>query len=115
MLLLDAPNVQVIAGENAVPVSQLPKVWQEMAAKDAGFGLLDPQSYVEMAQLFQYKLEQGDIDLFNERPQLAHLLPSFTELFGQLARETLEFYGQDFKVESYPNFAEVLHEVESKG
>ena len=115
MLLLDAPNVQVIAGENAVLVSQLPKVWQEMAAKDAGFGLLDPQSYVEMAQLFQYKLEQGDIDLFNERPQLAHLLPSFTELFGQLARETLEFYGQDFKVESYPNFAEVLREVESKG
>lgn len=115
MLLLDAPHVQVIAGENAVHVSQLPKVWQDIAAKKVSFGHPEPQSYIEMAQLFQYKLAQGDIDLFNDRPALAHLIPSFSELFGQLAQETLEFYGKDFQVESYPNFTEVLREVESKG
>lgn len=115
MLLLDAPQVQVIAGENAVHISQLPKVWQDIAVGEVSVGLLDPQSYVEMAQLFQYKLQSGDVDLFNERPELVYLKPLFAELFGQLARETLEFYGHDFKVESYPNFAEVLREVESKG
>ncbi|MBW4498423.1 MAG: hypothetical protein KME57_02235 [Scytonema hyalinum WJT4-NPBG1] len=115
MLILDAPQVQVIVGENAVPISQLPKVWQDIAVGEAGVGLANPQSYVEMAQLFQYKLEQGDVDLFNERPELAHLKPAFRELFGLLARETLEFYGQDFKIERYPDFEAVLRELESKG
>lgn len=115
MFLLDAPQVQVITGENAVPVAQLPKIWQEIAATEASVGLANPTSYIEMAQLFQYKLEQGDVDLFNERPELADHKPLFTQLFGQLARETLEFYGQDFKVERYPNFAQILQELESKG
>jgi hypothetical protein len=115
MLLIDAPEVQVIAGENAVTVSQLPKIWQDIAKNQASVGLQDARSYVEMAQLFQYKLTQGDVDLFKDRPEFTHLLPSFGELFGQLARETLEFYGEDFKIESYPNFAEVLREYESKG
>jgi hypothetical protein len=115
MLILDTPQVQVIVGENAVPISQLPKVWQDIAVGGSGVGLVNPQSYIEMAQLFQYKLEQGDVDLFNERSELAHFKSSFSELFGLLARETLEFYGQDFKVERYPNFAVVLGELESKG
>lgn len=115
MILLDTPQVSAIAGENAVHISRLPKVWQDIASGEASFGLANPQSYVEMAQLFQYKLEQGDVDLFNERPELAHLKPAFIELFGQLARETLEFYGEDFKVERYPNFAELVREFESKG
>ncbi|QDL08332.1 hypothetical protein DP113_10805 [Brasilonema octagenarum UFV-E1] len=115
MLILDAPQVEVIVGENAVHISQLPKVWQDIAQGKAGVGLANPQTYVEMAQLFQYKLQQGDVDLFNERPELAHLKPCFKELFGLLARETLEFYGQDFKVERYPNFEAILREFESKG
>ncbi|ARV60750.1 hypothetical protein BZZ01_20900 [Nostocales cyanobacterium HT-58-2] len=114
MFILDAPQVQVLAGENAVHISQLPKVWQDIAVGEAGTGLTNPQSYVEMAQLFQYKLEQGDVDLFNERPELGHLKTSFSELFALLARETLEFYGQDFKIERYPNFEVVLRECESK-
>ncbi|NJM71159.1 MAG: hypothetical protein HC862_13550 [Scytonema sp. RU_4_4] len=115
MFTLNAPQVQVIVGENAVHISQLPKVWQDIAVGKASVGLANPQSYVEMAQLFQYKLEQGDLDLFNERSELAHLKPSFNELFGLLARETLEFYGQDFQVERYPDFEAILREFESKG
>lgn len=115
MQLLEASGVAAIAGENAVHVSQLPMVWQDIARGVASVGLSDPHSYVEMAQLFQYKLEQGDVDLFSDRPELAHLKPSFSELFGQLARETLDFYGHDFQIHSYPNFEEILRDVDSKG
>ncbi|MGH7998897.1 MAG: hypothetical protein ACREPR_05575 [Brasilonema sp.] len=115
MFTLNAPQVQIIAGENAVHLSRLPQVWQDIAVGKAGVGLANPQIYVEMAQLFQYKLEQGEVELFNERPELTHLKPSFSELFGLLARETLEFYGQDFKVERYPDFETILREFESKG
>jgi len=91
MQAIEAPNLTVIAFENAVPVSQLPSVWQDIAACVANVGISDPQSYVEMAQLFQYKLEQGDVDLFNERPELEYLQSSFSQLFGKLGWETLEF------------------------
>jgi hypothetical protein len=115
MLLLEAPRVQAIAGENAVNILQLPLVWQEIAQGEAKVGLSHPQSYVEIAQLFQYKLEMGDVDLFRENPHLAHLKGAFAELFGQLARETLEFYGQDFQIHNYPNFEEILQNLQPKG
>lgn len=115
MQLLEAPGIAAIAGENAVHVSQLPIVWQDIARGVASVGLSDPQNYVEMAQLFQYKLERGDVDLFSDRSELAHLKSSFSELFGQLAQETLDFYGHDFKIQSYPNFEQVLRDVDSKG
>ena len=115
MQLQEVSNVAVIVGENAVTVSQLPSVWQDIAKGRANVRFRNPQIYVEMAQLFQYKLQYGDVDLFNERPHLFHLIPSFSELFGQLAKETLEFYGHDFMVHNYPNFGEVLHNLESKG
>ncbi|MDZ7966637.1 MAG: hypothetical protein RM368_16950 [Nostoc sp. DedSLP03] len=115
MQLLEYPPVAVIAGENAVHVSQLPSIWQDIARGTTSVGLSQPQSYVEMAQLFLYKLERGDVDLFSDRPQLAHLIPSFSQLFAQLAWETLEFFGQDFLKHSYPNFAEILCDLESKG
>jgi len=110
MQLLECPPVAVIAGENAVHLSQLPSTWQDIARGTTSVGLSHPQSYVEMAQLFLYKLEHGDVDLFSDRPQLAHLIPSFSQLFTQLAWETLEFFGQDFLKHSYPNFAEILRQ-----
>jgi hypothetical protein len=115
MQLIEAPNVAVIAGENAVPIFRLPPVWQDIAAGVAKVGLDNSQSYVEMAQLFQYKLSQGDVDLFNEHPELVYLKSAFSQLFRKLAYETLEFYGNDFLIDSYPNFAQILKDVESKG
>ncbi|WP_414576207.1 hypothetical protein [Anabaena sp. CCY 9402-a] len=115
MQLLEFPSVAVIAGENAVAVTQLPSIWQDIAKGAVNTGLCNPKVYVEMAQLFLYKLEQGDVDLFNERPELAHLKQSFCQLFGQLARETLEFYGHDFLTHNYPNFGEILRNLELKG
>ncbi len=114
MLLLEVSDTEAIAGENAVTISQLPLVWQNIATGESNVALPDPKSYVQMAQLFQYKLEQGDLDLFKERPELIHLKPYFAQLFGQLARETLEFYGNDFLIENYPNFTEILRQLESK-
>ncbi len=115
MQLQEVSNLAVIVGENAVTVSQLPSVWQDIAKGRANVRFSNPQIYVEMAQLFQYKLQYGDVDLFNERPHLSHLIPSFSQLFGQMAQETLEFYGHDFMVHNYPNFEEVLGNFESKG
>ncbi|UKO99513.1 hypothetical protein [Nostoc sp. UHCC 0870] len=115
MQVLEFPSVAVIAGENAVAVTQLPPIWQDIAKGAVNTGLCNPQVYVEMAQLFLYKLEQGNVDLFNERPELAHLKPSFCQLFGQLGRETLEFYGYDFLTQNYPNFGEILRNLELKG
>lgn len=115
MQLVEVPSVGVIAGENAVLVSQLPAVWQDIAQGVASVGLRNPHSYVEMAQLFQYKWEHGDVDLFSDRPELAKLKPSFSQLFGQLAREALEFFGNDLLIHNYPNFEAVLHDVESLG
>ncbi|MDP5337305.1 MAG: hypothetical protein NWQ28_01845, partial [Nodularia sp. (in: cyanobacteria)] len=115
MQLIEAPNVAVIAAENAVAIDKLPPIWQDIAAGVANVGIDNPQSYVEMAQLFQYKLAQGDVDLFNERPELAHLKSAFCQIFGQLGYETLEFYGHDFLIDNYPNFAQILRDVESKG
>jgi hypothetical protein len=115
MQVLEFPSVAVIAGENAVAVTQLPPIWQDIAKGAVNTGLCNPPVYVEMAQLFLYKLEQGDVDLFNERPELAHLKPSFCQLFGQLGRETLEFYGHDFLTHNYPNIREILRNLELKG
>lgn len=114
MVLLQLANVQVITGENAVSISQLPKVWQDIADHKADVGMPNPKNYVEMAQLFQYKLQHGDVDLF-ERKELAHLKPAFRELFGHLAVETLEFYGHDFQIHNYPDFEMLVEILDSKG
>ena len=115
MVFLEASRSQIIAGEKATPLSQLPQVWQDIAAGKVEVGFPNPQSYVELAQLFQYKLETGDVDLFNERPELARFQNQFGQLFGQLGRETLEFYGQDFQVQSYPDFPSLLQVFASQG
>ncbi|MBH8575117.1 hypothetical protein I8752_19275 [Nostocaceae cyanobacterium CENA369] len=114
MQLLEVPDVTVIAGENALLVSQLPPVWQDIARGTANVGC-NRQSYIEMAQLFLYKLQQGDVDLFSDNKALASLKPSFSQLFGHLGWETLEFYGYDLMIHNYPNFEEILSEFESKG
>jgi len=115
MQLQETQNIAIIAGENAVSVAQLPSVWQDIAQGRANVRFDDIQTYVEMAQLFQYKLQYGDVDLFTDRPYLSHLTPAFKELFGKMAWETLEFYGYDFMSHNYPNFPELLDHLESKG
>ncbi|MEC4814690.1 MAG: hypothetical protein SAK29_15635 [Scytonema sp. PMC 1069.18] len=97
-------DVCLIAGEQAIPVNHLPQSWQDICAGKSNTKLSDPEAYVKMAQLFLHKMSRGDVDLLNESDNFGRLKPAFCEIFGKLAWETLEFYGEDFKVDKYPNF-----------
>ena len=94
----------VIEGEQAASVDRLPKSWQDINAGKSNTKLSNPEEYVKMAQLFLHKMSHGDVDLFNESENLAHLKPAFCEMFGTLAWEALDFYAKDFDVDRYPNF-----------
>ncbi|MBD2773935.1 hypothetical protein ICL16_18110 [Iningainema sp. BLCCT55] len=96
-------DVCLIEGEQAIPVNQLPQSWQNIYAGKSNTKLSDPEAYVKMAQLFLHKMSRGDLDLFNES-QFQHSKPAFCEILGNLAWETLKFYGEDFDVNRYPNF-----------
>jgi hypothetical protein len=102
--LLVEDDVCLIAGEQAIPVNQLPQSWQDICTGKSNTKLSDPEAYVKMAQLFLHKMSRGDVDLLNESDNFERLKPAFCEIFGKLAWETLEFYGEDFHVDKYPNF-----------
>ncbi|MEO0968037.1 MAG: hypothetical protein AAFX80_06750 [Cyanobacteria bacterium J06639_18] len=109
---LASPNsVSLIVGEQAIPLNQLPQSWQDIYAGKSNTKLSDPEAYVKMAQLFLYKMSRGDVDLFNDSETLEHLKPAFCEIFGKLAWEALDFYGEDFKVDNYPNFNLIAQEL----
>ena len=120
MLLLDVLSAQptaaaeIIAGENATPIGELPESWQAIAQGESNTRLSAPNVIVAMAQLFHYKLTHCDVDLFHERPELSHLQGCTSDLLGQLATETLEFYGNDFRVRRYPDFDTVFRELERR-
>lgn len=102
-----AGRFEEICGEPAFPVSELPAVWREIAAGAPGYRMREREAYVKMAQLFLYKLAQGDVDLFNKREDLLPGREAFKRLFGVLGTEALEFYGADFHETRYPRFDEV--------
>ncbi|MDJ0775353.1 MAG: hypothetical protein QNJ49_18295 [Mastigocoleus sp. MO_167.B18] len=104
-------SISMIAGEQAIPVNQLPQSWQDIYLGKSNTKLSDPESYVKMAQLFLHKMSHGDVDLFNDSESLKHLRPAFCEIFGKLAWEALDFYGEDFKFEKYPNFDSIEKEL----
>ncbi|WP_414584914.1 hypothetical protein [Scytonema sp. PCC 10023] len=104
-------DVCLIEGEQAKPVSHLPQSWQNIYAGKSNTKLSDPQAYVKMAQLFLQKMSHGDVDLFNESEKFQHRKPAFCEILGNLGWETLEFYGEDFQVNKYPNFDLIEKEV----
>ncbi|RAM52110.1 MAG: hypothetical protein C6Y22_07970 [Hapalosiphonaceae cyanobacterium JJU2] len=97
-------NKCLIEGEQATPVNQLPQSWQDIYAGKSHTKLSDPEAYVKMAQLFLHKMSHGDVDLFNESADFLDCKPAFCEIFGKLAWKTLEFYGEDFDINKYPNF-----------
>lgn len=101
----------IISGEKAVTLEQLPPIWQAIAQEKVNVGIRDRQAYVHLAQLFQYKFENGDVELFQDRPALKRFQPMFAQLMGPLAWETLAFYGEDFLIERYPNFQEIFQQA----
>jgi hypothetical protein len=98
-------TIPKISGENAVSIESLPKVWQHIAAGGQGYKMRDRESFVKMAQLFLYKMQEGDVELFTERSEFQDQKEAFTTIMKQLAWETLEFYGVDFHESRYPDFS----------
>ena len=104
----------LISGEKAATLAQLPPIWQAIAQGKADVGISDAQAYLHLAQLFLYKFENGDVDLFQDRPHLQRFQPMFGQLLGPLAWETLAFYGEDFLKERYPNFPAILNQAKTQ-
>ena len=92
-----------IQGELAVPLENMPKSWQRIAA---GSWLTEPKVYTAMAQVFLAKHQQGQV-LFCDRANTSHLKSAYCEGNGLLAYEAVEHYGQAFLPENYPNLDEI--------
>ncbi len=110
--MLTAPSITTIAQEAACPVSKLPLEWQLIASGEANTQLTDPEIYVQMAQLFLYKLKYGDLDLFTKRNDFEGQKHAFSHVLGTLAWEALEFFGTDFQVDRYPDFSDVESQLD---
>lgn len=104
---MSSANKILIAGEDACAMNELPEIWQQIAKGEGGVGVTEPQIYVQMAQLLLYKFRTGDLDLFTKRSDFAQHKEAFCGVLGALARETLEFYGVDFRKENYPDFTAI--------
>ena len=104
----------LISGEKAATLAQLPPIWQAIAQGQADVGLSDPQACIHLAQLFLYKFENSDVELFQARPQLRHFQSIFGQLLGPLAWETLAFYGEDFLRDRYPNLQAILDQAKAQ-
>ncbi|MBM3233024.1 hypothetical protein FJZ18_02565 [Candidatus Pacearchaeota archaeon] len=96
-----------IVGECASRVEELPKVWQDIAAGSPDYRMRLRDEYMHMAQLFHHKLHAGKVDLYDKRTDLVGYKQAFQGLFGTLADEALNFYGHDFRVQEYPDFASI--------
>lgn len=102
-----------IIEEEAIAFDNLPKIWQDISTNSVKTGITDKQAYIEMAQLFAAKFHFGDVDLFNKTTEFGENKDSFIALFSKLADETLEYFGNDFLISSYPNFDEIQQELDS--
>jgi hypothetical protein len=105
-------ETQTISGENAVGIEQLPEVWRNIQMGAEGYLMRDKEAYVQMAQLFLYKLSNGDVDLFNLRNDMQQAKEGFSFIFSKLAFETLAFYGHDFHVNRYPDFKMIREKID---
>lgn len=98
----------IIRGEQASEIQDLPESWRNFADLPTGLSDSSKSKYIEMAQLFQYKLNnfnleiEGEDDLYKE---------CFSKVFAILCKETLDFYASDFLLENYPNFDSLYNEI----
>ncbi len=126
MLFIGCPNLVsssnrtlasscIISGEKAAALSQLPPIWQAIAQEDAPVGMRDRTAYVHLAQLFLYKFDHAEVELFDERPELDRFKPIYAQLLGPLAWDALDFFGEDFLLERYPNFDGILATAQRRG
>jgi hypothetical protein len=99
-------DTMIINGEVGSSIEMLPVSWQKIANGTIKLKSKKQDQLVEMAQLFHYKMKNGQFDLFlNEK--FSKYKEALKAITSELAEETLLFYGDDFQDHAYPNFDEI--------
>jgi hypothetical protein len=94
----------ILAGVEAVTISQLPAIWQQIAAGEVQVGHPDKEFLVASARLFASKAPEAKIFGAVVSTEATVLQSIYSRKVG----ETLEFYGNDWLVSAYPNWDTVL-------
>lgn len=84
----------ILQGVDAVSVSRLPLIWQQMAAGNVNVGHRDPSFLVAIARLFYTKATDRSAEVFQSDGFQQSV--DFQSFYEKGARETLEFFGHDF-------------------
>ncbi|MBE9064163.1 hypothetical protein [cf. Phormidesmis sp. LEGE 11477] len=92
----------ILQGVDAVEVSSLPLIWQQIAARNVAVGHSDPDFLVAMAQLFYTKATDRSPEVFQQKG--FQQSPDFQSFYANGARKTLDFFGHDFVQSAYPDF-----------
>lgn len=98
----------LINGEPAVALEHMPESWQRIAQ---GTWLSEPQMYTAMAQVFLAKHQTGQV-LFLARPEAQALSQAYCEGNGQLAWEAVEYFGEAFLRDRYPDFEKMQENLD---
>ena len=102
----------ILQGVDAVDVSDLPSIWQQIAAGSAKVGHSDPDFLVALARLFYTKVTDRSAEVFQQ--QGLQQSADFQSFYADGARETLEHFGYDFVQTAYPDFDLVLKTARAK-
>ena len=102
----------ILQDVDAVEMSALPLIWQQIAAGDVKVGHSDPDFLVALARLFYTKSTDLSPEVFQQKGfRQSADLQSF---YNRGTRETLEFFGRDFVQSAYPDFGLVLETARAK-
>jgi hypothetical protein len=92
----------ILSGIDAASLDCLPLVWQQIAAREVGVGHSDPDFLVALARLFFTKGTDCSSEIFQQTSQSTSDFQSF---YSEGVFKTLAFFGHDFLMAAYPNFA----------
>jgi hypothetical protein len=87
---------KILEGVNAVPVSGLIEIWQQIAAGEE-VGHPERDFLVALVQLFWTKTTDRISEIFQQRFDC-------DSFYSHAALETLEFFGRDYLKSAYPDF-----------
>lgn len=102
----------ILQGVNAVTVSDLPLVWQQIAAGSLKVGHSDPHFLVALARLFYTKASDRSAEIFQQEG--SQQSADFQSFYLKGARKTLEYFGRDFAQSAYPDFDLALETARAK-
>ena len=102
----------ILKGVDAVELSRLPLVWQQIVAGSVKIGHQDPNFLVALARLFYTKATDHSSEVFQKRE--FQQSADFQSFYAEGAKETLAFFGHDFIQSAYPDFDLALKTARAK-